>query len=138
MSGVLGALNTPVKPLHYHDIVSVHFNNILLHRDLWQIKHGLRYVHLYIYISMWMGVDLTSSMRQERFKFQILLNYAINSRKCRFRRLVVALKPVEMNWFPVTYILTNLITNSIHAWLINDYRLAGIIKHVIHTPVIHV
>ncbi len=25
-----------------------------------------------------------------------------------------------MNWFPVTYILANLITNSIHAWLTKD------------------
>ncbi len=26
-----------------------------------------------------------------------------------------------MNWFPFTYILANLITNSIHAWLTKDY-----------------
>ncbi len=27
-----------------------------------------------------------------------------------------------MNWLPFTYILDNLITNSIHAWLTKDYR----------------
>ncbi len=30
-----------------------------------------------------------------------------------------------MNWFPFTYILDNLITNSIHAWLTKDYKLSG-------------
>ncbi len=35
-----------------------------------------------------------------------------------------------MNWFPVTYILPNLITISIHAWLIQDYRLSGMINIV--------
>ncbi len=30
-----------------------------------------------------------------------------------------------MNWFPFTYILDNLITNSIHAWLTKDYRSSG-------------
>ncbi len=30
-----------------------------------------------------------------------------------------------MNWFPVTFLLTYLITNSIHAWLTEDYRLSG-------------
>ncbi len=39
--------------------------------------------------------------------------------------LVIALKAVEMNWFPSTYILDNLITNSIHAWLTKDYRSSG-------------
>ncbi len=34
-----------------------------------------------------------------------------------FLKIVVALKVVEVNWFPVTYLLANLITNSIHAWL---------------------
>ncbi len=38
------------------------------------------------------------------------------------KAIVVALKVVEVNWFPVTYILANLITNSIHAWLTKDYR----------------
>ncbi len=33
-----------------------------------------------------------------------------------------------MNWFPFTYILTNLVTNSIYAWLTKDYRSAGMIK----------
>ncbi len=30
-----------------------------------------------------------------------------------------------MNWFPFTYTLDNLITNSIHAWLTKDYRSSG-------------
>ncbi len=30
-----------------------------------------------------------------------------------------------MNWFPFTYRLDNLITNSIHAWLTKDYRSSG-------------
>ncbi len=30
-----------------------------------------------------------------------------------------------MNWCPFTYILDNLITNSIHAWLTKDYRSSG-------------
>ncbi len=33
-----------------------------------------------------------------------------------------------MNWFPFTYILDNLITNSIHAWLTKDYRSSGMPK----------
>ncbi len=32
---------------------------------------------------------------------------------------------VKVNWFPVTYILANLIINSIHAWLTKDYMLSG-------------
>ncbi len=38
----------------------------------------------------------------------------------------MALKAVEMNWFPFTYKLDNLITNSIHAWLTKDYRSSGV------------
>ncbi len=30
-----------------------------------------------------------------------------------------------MIWFPFTYILDNLITNSIYAWLTKDYRSSG-------------
>ncbi len=41
--------------------------------------------------------------------------------------LVIDLIAVEMNWFPFTYILDNLITNSIHAWLTKDYRSSGMI-----------
>ncbi len=37
------------------------------------------------------------------------------------------LKAVEMNWFPFTYILDNLITNSIHGWLTKDYRSSGML-----------
>ncbi len=40
----------------------------------------------------------------------------------------VALKVVEVNWFPVDHTLANLITNSIHTWLIKDYRSSGMIK----------
>ncbi len=32
-----------------------------------------------------------------------------------------------MNWFPFNYILDNLITNSIHAWLTKDYRSSGML-----------
>ncbi len=45
----------------------------------------------------------------------MLLNYAVNPES-----VVIALKAVEMNWFPFTYILDSLITNSIHAWLTKD------------------
>ncbi len=45
-----------------------------------------------------------------------------NSKKCHFWRLVISLKVVKVNWFPIPYILANLITNSIHAWLTKDYR----------------
>ncbi len=36
-----------------------------------------------------------------------------------------------MNWFPFTYILDNLITNSIHAWLTKDYRSSGMSPQVV-------
>ncbi len=32
-------------------------------------------------------------------------------------RVVVALKTVEVNWFHATHVLSNLIIDSIHAWL---------------------
>ncbi len=32
-----------------------------------------------------------------------------------------------MNWFPFLYLLANLITNSIHAWLTKDYRSSAMI-----------
>ncbi len=38
-----------------------------------------------------------------------------------------------MNWFPFTYILDNLITNPIHAWLTKDYRSSGMRPVVIYT-----
>ncbi len=44
----------------------------------------------------------------------------------------IALKAVEMNWFPFTYILDNLITNSIHAWLTKDYRSSGMFIEFFH------
>ncbi len=47
--------------------------------------------------------------------------------KCHFGRPVVDLKAVEVNWFPFTYILVNLITNSIYAWLTKNYRSSGMI-----------
>ncbi len=49
-----------------------------------------------------------------------------NSRKCHCWKVVVALKVVEVNWFPIIYILANLITNSIHAWLTKDSRWSGV------------
>ncbi len=42
--------------------------------------------------------------------------------------LVLALKVVEVNWFPVTYLLANLITNSIEIWLTKDCRSLGVKK----------
>ncbi len=39
-----------------------------------------------------------------------------------------------MNWFPFTYILDNLITNSIHAWLTKDYRSSGMSKSISKLP----
>ncbi len=54
----------------------------------------------------------------------MLLNYAVIP-ETYFFRLLVALKAVEMNWFPFTYILANLIRNSIHAWLTKGYRSSG-------------
>ncbi len=44
----------------------------------------------------------------------------------------IAFKAVEMNWFPFTYILDNLITNSIHAWLTKDYRSLCMIHYIIY------
>ncbi len=42
--------------------------------------------------------------------------------------LVLTLNAVGINWFPFTYILANLITNSIHAWLTRNYRWSGMIS----------
>ncbi len=86
---------------------------------------------IYIYLNMdecW----LSSSMPQQRFKLQLLLKYAVIPEFFFFFwRLRVALKVVEVNWFPLTYILANLITNSIHAWLTKDYRSSGMIYEVL-------
>ncbi len=54
-------------------------------------------------------------MSQQRFELQILLNYAVIPENVVTVGLVVDLNVVEINWVPVTYILVNLITNSIHA-----------------------
>ncbi len=48
------------------------------------------------------------------FKLQILHNYAVIPENVIYERLIVALKVVEVIWFPVTYILVNLITNFMH------------------------
>ncbi len=42
-----------------------------------------------------------------------------------------------MNWFPFTYILAIVITNSIHAWLTKDYRSSGM-THVSYVDKINV
>ncbi len=42
--------------------------------------------------------------------------------------LSLSFKAVKENWFPFTYILSNLIPNSIHAWLSKDYRLSVMLK----------
>ncbi len=56
---------------------------------------------------------------------QLLLNYAVIPETVVSEDLVVALKVIEVNLFPVTFLLTYLITNSIHVWLTEDYRLSG-------------
>ncbi len=53
------------------------------------------------------------------------MRLSCNSRKCHFWSLVVPLKAIEVNWSPFTYILANLITNSIYAWLTKDFRSSG-------------
>ncbi len=62
----------PAKPLHNYDIVSVHFSNFycieICDRDLVMLT--------YIYLNVEYFL-LTSAMQQLRFKFQILLNYAV-------------------------------------------------------------
>ncbi len=85
-----------------------------MHRVLGQTKEGLSYAHLHIHLNVdeWW---LTSSMPQQRFKLQMLLNCAVIQEKVIFDRIVIALKFVEVNWFLFTDILANLITNSIHA-----------------------
>ncbi len=107
------------KPLHNHDTVSVHFNYFYcteicdkLSRDLAMLTYK------------YLNVDdcwLTSSMPQQRFKLQNLLNYSCNSRKSYLWSLVGDPKAVEVNWFPFTCIHANSITNSIHAWLTKHY-----------------
>ncbi len=85
---------------------------------------GLLAMFTYIYLNVdecW----LKSSMSQQRFELQILLNYAVIPENVVSEGLVVDLNVVEINWVPVTYILVNLITNSIHAWLTNQ---SGIYK----------
>ncbi len=48
----------PSKPLHNHGIVSVHFNILLLHGDLWQTKEELSYVHLHIFQCGWVLINI--------------------------------------------------------------------------------
>ncbi len=68
-------LNIPARPLHNHDIVSVHFNHFYCTEICDKLGKDLA-MFTYIYLNMdecW----LTSSMPQQRFKFQILLTYAV-------------------------------------------------------------
>ncbi len=53
-------------------------------------------------------------MQQQRSKLHIFLNYAVIPEDVNSDR-VVALKAVDINWFHVTHIFTNLMINSIHA-----------------------
>ncbi len=53
-----GQENIPAKPFNNHDIVSVHFNNLLLHRDLRQTKEGPSYVHLQISQCGWVLINI--------------------------------------------------------------------------------
>ncbi len=56
-------------------------------------------------------------MSQQRIKLQSLLNYAVIPEN--------VLNVIEVNWFPVTYMIANFITNSINAWLTKNYRSSG-------------
>ncbi len=91
-----------------------------MHGDLRQAKEGLCYVDLHIPQSVDYHLLCPSKGLNSTFA-----QLCCNSRICRFWRLVVVLKVVEENCFHVTYILANLITNSIHAWLTKDYRSSG-------------
>ncbi len=59
------------------------------------------------------------TMPLQKFKLQMSLNYVVIPENRFFRRVFVALEAVKVNWFPVTHLLANLITNSIHVWLTN-------------------
>ncbi len=101
----------PAEPLHNHDIISVQFNHFYCTEIC---KMPQRDLALFAYI--YLNVDecwLTSSMLEQRFKLQIVINYVVIPENV----VSVVLKVVEENWFPVTYILANLIKkkNSIHA-----------------------
>ncbi len=114
-----GCVFIPAKPLHNHDIVSVHFNHFYCKEICDKLSRDIAML-TYIYLNVddcW----LTSSMPQQTFKIQIVLNYAVIPENVISERLVVALKAVEVNWF----ILANLITISIHAWLTKYYRSSG-------------
>ncbi len=109
------------NPLHSHELVGSTFNYFVycmeicdkLRKDLAMLTYIFHNVD-----ECW----LTSSTKVYTPNFVYVI---FNSRKCRFWILIVALKVVEMKWYPVTYILANLITNSIHAWLTKDYRSSG-------------
>ncbi len=46
----------PAKPLYNHEILSVHFNHILLHGDLQQTNQGLSCANFNTSISMWTNI----------------------------------------------------------------------------------
>ncbi len=60
-------------------VVSLHTFTLMMMIQNAQWTMRLLYsIKLFLtYISMWMNVDLTSSMPQQRFKLQISLNYAV-------------------------------------------------------------
>ncbi len=73
----------PAKPLHNHDIVSVHFNHFYYMGMCDKLSR-----HLAMLTYIYLNVDecgLTSSMPQQRFKRQICLNVT----KCVFLECVI-------------------------------------------------
>ncbi len=65
---------------------------------------------MYAYVG-WGEPFLVLMYLLEQTKLQISLNYAVISENGVFWRVVLPLKAVEVNWFPVTHILANIITN---------------------------
>ncbi len=65
----------PAKPLHNHDIVSIYFNHFYYTEFYDKLRRDLA-----MFTLIYLNVDdcwLTSSMPQQMFKLQILLNYAV-------------------------------------------------------------
>ncbi len=97
-----------------------------------QVVFHRRYknIEMYGHVTVKVVSDQRSVSYCNGLSSQYLLK-CCNSRKCDFWKVMVALKAVQMNWFLVTHIRANLITNSSHAWLTKDYMLPGIIKPII-------
>ncbi len=68
-------INIPAKSLHNHNLVSVYFNNFYCTEICDKLSSDLA-MFTYIYLNV-DECQLTSSMFQQRFKLQILLNYTV-------------------------------------------------------------